>query len=167
MAGIVVLHPVSNNGLCDGLSDGVNLRSVATTRDADADVDCRQVLLSEHQNGFIDLVAERGGLDETQRLAVDADEATALLCMGDSSSRLKSKQIVHPNCRDTEEIARVSLNVRSICKRSPHLFLAKCLDSVCSGHDEFYRPRILLCAAQESVVVGENSWAADKQTSKQ
>lgn len=121
MTSIVVLHPVRDNSLCNRLSDGVNLRSVATTRDADTDVDCRQILLSKYQDRFVDLVAERGGLDEIQRLAVDADEATALLCMRDSSSRL---------------------------------FLAKCLDSICSRHDGFYRPRFLLCAAQETVEIG-------------
>ena len=36
---VVVLGVVGNEGLGDSLSDGVNLRGVTTTRDADSDVD--------------------------------------------------------------------------------------------------------------------------------
>lgn len=37
--GVVVLCVVGDEGLCDGLSDGVDLRGVTTTGDLDADVD--------------------------------------------------------------------------------------------------------------------------------
>jgi hypothetical protein len=93
-----VLLVVGDDGLGDGLTDGVDLRGVTTTGDADADVDvgcgllvlCRiarrmkqlramrglrtELVEAEDQDGLVDLEAEDLGLDEGKRLSVDLDE---------------------------------------------------------------------------------------------
>jgi hypothetical protein len=46
---------VSDDALGDGLSDGVDLRSVTTTGNADSDVDVGELFGAEDQDGFIDL----------------------------------------------------------------------------------------------------------------
>lgn len=96
---------VGDDGLGDGLADGVDLRGVTTTGDADADVDvgCGGVLVvlfvggaklrasmrgeertelveAEDQDGLVDLEAEDLGLDEGKRLSVDLDESLTSLC---------------------------------------------------------------------------------------
>lgn len=43
---------------------------------------------AEDEEGLVDLEAQDFGLDERERLAVDADEALALLAVGDSGGGL-------------------------------------------------------------------------------
>ena len=93
-----VLLVVGDDRLGDGLADGVDLRGVTTTGDADTDVDTGEFVGSNDQDGLVDLVlsimcpfffpggsllsyleAEDLRLDQTQRLAVNLDEALSLL----------------------------------------------------------------------------------------
>lgn len=50
-----VLLVVGDDGLGDGLADGVDLRGLATTRDADADVDTGELVGSDYEEGLVDL----------------------------------------------------------------------------------------------------------------
>lgn len=50
-----VLLVVGDQGLGDGLTDGVDLRSVTTTGDADADVDVGELVKTDDQEGLVDL----------------------------------------------------------------------------------------------------------------
>lgn len=52
---IDVLLVVGDDGLGDGLTDGVNLGGVTTTGDADADVDTGELVGSNDQEGLVDL----------------------------------------------------------------------------------------------------------------
>lgn len=47
---------VGNEGLGDSLADSVDLRGVATARDADADVDVGELVEADNQEGLVDLV---------------------------------------------------------------------------------------------------------------
>ena len=97
-----VLLVVGDDGLGNSLTDGVDLRGVTTTGDADADVDvgCWWLLVvwtkgaivsrceiglrtelveAEDQDGLVNLEAEDLGLDEGKRLSVDLDETLTSL----------------------------------------------------------------------------------------
>lgn len=52
---IDVLLVVGDDGLGDGLTDGVNLGGVTTTGDADTDVDTGELVGSNDQEGLVDL----------------------------------------------------------------------------------------------------------------
>jgi hypothetical protein len=65
--GIVVLGVVRNNGLCDCLSDCVDLGSVTTTLYADTDVDGCKGVFADDEDGLVDLEAEDFGLEESDR----------------------------------------------------------------------------------------------------
>lgn len=52
---IDVLLVVGDDGLGDGLTDGVNLGSVTTTGDADTDVDAGELVNTDNQEGLVDL----------------------------------------------------------------------------------------------------------------
>ena len=56
--GIVVLGIVRNDGLCDGLSDSVDLGSVTTTLYADTDVDGSESIFTDDEDGLVDFEAE-------------------------------------------------------------------------------------------------------------
>jgi len=75
---------VGDNGLGDGLTDGVDLRDVTTPRDAHADVDVRKLLETNDQERFINLEAEHLGLDKVQGLSVDLDQTFSGSAMCDS-----------------------------------------------------------------------------------
>jgi len=91
---VVVLGVVSDESLGDGLADGINLRSVTTTRDTDADVNgaealavtkrhVRELVLTDNQDGLVHLPAQDLRLNERDGLAVQADLALALLGVSD------------------------------------------------------------------------------------
>ena len=52
---IDVLLVVGDDGLGDRLTDGVDLGSVTTTGDTDADVDTGELVLADDQEGLVDL----------------------------------------------------------------------------------------------------------------
>ena len=90
-----VLLVVGDDGFGNGLADGVDLRGVTTTGDADADVDiscpyCQysyspsllgverrvrtELVNTEDQDGLVNLESQDLGLDEGKRLSVNLDE---------------------------------------------------------------------------------------------
>ena len=66
---------VGDNGLGDGLTDGVDLRCVSTASNSDADIDVGELLKTDDQEGFVDLESQDLGLNQVQRLSVDLDES--------------------------------------------------------------------------------------------
>jgi hypothetical protein len=70
---------VGDNGLGDGLTDGVDLRCVSTTSNSDADIDVGELLKTDDQEGFIDLESKDFGLDEVEGLSVNFDQALSSL----------------------------------------------------------------------------------------
>jgi len=50
-----VLLVVGDDGLGDGLADGVDLRDVTTTGNADADVDTGELVEADNQKRLVDL----------------------------------------------------------------------------------------------------------------
>jgi hypothetical protein len=70
---------VGNDGLGDGLTDGVNLGSVSTTGDSDANIDAGEFVETDCQEGFVDLKSQDLGLDEVERLSVDLNETLSCL----------------------------------------------------------------------------------------
>jgi len=79
---------VGNDGLSDGGTDGIDLGRHTATLYADADVKVGELLLSEDKDRLEGLESEGLGLNELNGLAIDLDEATALLGKSASSGRL-------------------------------------------------------------------------------
>lgn len=55
-----VLLVVGDEGLGDGLADGVNLGGVTTTGDTDTDVDTGELVSADDEDGLVGLCAEEG-----------------------------------------------------------------------------------------------------------
>ena len=70
---------VGNDGLRDGLTDGIDLGSVSTTSNSDTDVDVGELVEANDQEGFVDLESQDLGLDEVERLSVDLDQSLTSL----------------------------------------------------------------------------------------
>jgi hypothetical protein len=70
---------VGDNGLGNGLTDGVDLRCVSTTSNSDADIDVGELLETDNQEGFVDLESKDFGLDEVEGLSVNFDQALSSL----------------------------------------------------------------------------------------
>jgi hypothetical protein len=70
---------VGDNGLGDGLTDGVDLRCVSTTSNSDADIDVGELLETDDQEGFVDLESKDLGLDEVEGLSVNFDQTLSSL----------------------------------------------------------------------------------------
>ena len=90
--GVVVLGEVGDDCLGDCLADGVDLRGVTSTLDADADVDARERLLAGNKDTLVDLEAELLRLEEVDGRAVDADDALALTGVRDRRSSLQNHE---------------------------------------------------------------------------
>jgi hypothetical protein len=94
-----VLLVVGDEGLGDGLTNGVDLGGVATTGDADADVQVGELVEADNEEGLVDLEAQDLGLNELQRAAVDLDQALTSLGLGDGSGRLLLAEALNTLCR--------------------------------------------------------------------
>jgi hypothetical protein len=70
---------VCNDGLGDGLTDGIDLGCVSTTSNSDADIDTGELVETDDQEGFIDLESQDLGLDEVERLSVDLNKSLSSL----------------------------------------------------------------------------------------
>ena len=70
---------VGNDGLGNGLTDSVNLGSVSTASNSDADVDTSELVETDDQEGFVDLESQDLGLDEVEGLSVDLNEPLSCL----------------------------------------------------------------------------------------
>lgn len=82
---------VGDNGLGDGLTDGVDLRSVSTTGDADTDVDTGELLEADDEERLVDLEAEDLRLHEVKGLAIDLEETATGLAVGNRSGCIQKK----------------------------------------------------------------------------
>lgn len=60
------------------LAHGIDLRSVTTTGDADADIDLSELVGTEEEDRLVELRPEDLGGEQLERLAVDTDQALAL-----------------------------------------------------------------------------------------
>merc|ERR1719281_1992877 len=67
---------VRDDGLGDCLANRVDLRDETASTNANADVDLRESLLPEKQDGLIDLHLQNFGTNQVHRAAVDAHQAT-------------------------------------------------------------------------------------------
>jgi len=90
-----VLLVVGDDGFGNGLADGVDLRGVTTTGDADADVDISELVNTEDQDGLVNLESQDLGLDLGKRLSVNLDETLSGLAVGDSSRGLLLAEALH------------------------------------------------------------------------
>ena len=70
---------VCNDGLGDGLTDGVDLGGVSTTSNSDTDIDTGELVKTDDQDGLVDLESQDLGLDEVEGLSVDLDESLSSL----------------------------------------------------------------------------------------
>lgn len=66
---------VCNERLGDGLTDGVDLRCVSTSGNADADIDVLELVETGDQERLVDLESEDLWLDEVEGLSVHLDES--------------------------------------------------------------------------------------------
>lgn len=55
---------VCNEGLGDGLTDGINLGDVSTTGDSDADIDVGELLEADDEEWLVDLESQDLWLDK-------------------------------------------------------------------------------------------------------
>jgi hypothetical protein len=76
---IDILGVVGNDGLGNGSSDSVDLSSNTSTLDSDADIQIRELVLTQDQDGFKDLQTKDFGLDVLNGLSIDLDESPTLL----------------------------------------------------------------------------------------
>jgi len=81
--------------LGDGLADSIDLGSVTTTLDTDADVDLTVPVGTEEEDRLPHLKAECLGLHELDWHTVDLDEALALLHEGNSDSFALASKCLH------------------------------------------------------------------------
>ncbi|CAL5385889.1 unnamed protein product [Camellia sinensis] len=89
---INILLVESDECFGDALADGVDLGGVATALNADAHVDAGEALAAEEEDGLVGLVAEDLRLHQLDGAAVDLDQATATLAVGDGHGRLLSAE---------------------------------------------------------------------------
>lgn len=85
---IDVLLIEGNEGFGNTLADCVNLGGVTTTFHADAHVNAGETVATEKEDGLHRLVAEDLGLHQLDWAAVDLDEASAALAVGDGHGGL-------------------------------------------------------------------------------
>jgi hypothetical protein len=103
-----VLLVVGDDGFGNGLADGVDLRGVTTTGDADADVDISELVNTEDQDGLVNLESQDLGLDLGKRLSVNLDETL---------SGLEISRKYHVRLRARFVALRVYLAVGDSCWR--------------------------------------------------
>jgi hypothetical protein len=82
---IDVLLVVGNDGLGKSLTDSVDLGSVSTTLDADADVDVGELVRADAEDGLVDLELQDIGLNELNGGSVKADKTLAGLAVSNGS----------------------------------------------------------------------------------
>lgn len=70
---------VCDDGLADGLTDGVDLGCVSTTGNSDSDVDVGELVKTNNEEGFVDLESQDLWLDEVEGFAVNLDKTFASL----------------------------------------------------------------------------------------
>jgi predicted GTPase len=71
----------------------IDLRSLTTTTNANADINVGKTLLAEDKDGLEDLQAEDLGLDKLKRDTVNTDHTLSGLAVSDGSSRFLQMSI--------------------------------------------------------------------------
>lgn len=79
---------VCNYCLGNRLTNGVNLRSVSSSFDTNADIDTAERLLSRNKDGLVDFETKDLRLQKAKGRSIDVNEAATLLCVGDRSGGL-------------------------------------------------------------------------------
>jgi hypothetical protein len=87
---------VRNNGLGDGLTDGVDLCDFTTSLHADADINISKLFLSQKKHRLVGLDAEDLRLKVLDRAAIDLDDTLSVLAVSNSGSSFLQKAFV--NC---------------------------------------------------------------------
>jgi hypothetical protein len=123
---------VGDNGLGDGLTDGVDLRCVSTTSHSDADIDVGELLETDDEEGFVDLKSEDLRLDEVERLSVHLDQSfSGLLCLSSVFHHLHFRRgnwsFEAAAGQDKDRGALYP----AVCYRSSSLLLAEALNTLC------------------------------------
>ena len=134
---------VCDDRLGDGLADGVDLGSVSTSGDADADVDTSELVEADNQERLVDLESQDLGLDEAERLAVDLNQSlTSLFFFSSVSYPPVCLAVVHTLQWATAVAVHNSVSTEASQARpaSRHtcLLLAEALDTLgcrCHGCD--------------------------------
>mmetsp|Transcript_20441 Transcript_20441/g.60315 ORF Transcript_20441/g.60315 Transcript_20441/m.60315 type:complete len:242 (+) Transcript_20441:646-1371(+) len=85
---VYVFLVVGDDGLSNGLPDGVDLRRVAAALDADPNVDAGKALAAQQQDGLVHLELQHLWLDKLDRHAIDLHQTTPLFAVRDGDSRL-------------------------------------------------------------------------------
>ena len=93
--GVDVFGMVGNDGLGDGLSQGVHLRGVSSPLYPQTDIDVSEVFLPGSKDGLVDLEPEDFRLEVGDWAAIDVNKTTALLGLGDGSRCL----FIRPLCK--------------------------------------------------------------------
>ena len=79
---------VGNNRLGDRRSDSVDLCCDTSTLDSDANVEVRELVLSEDENWFENLQSHNFRLDVLDRLSIDLNETPSLFSECNGGGRL-------------------------------------------------------------------------------
>lgn len=123
---------VGDNGLGDGLTDGVDLRCVSTTSHPDADIDVGELLETDDEEGFVDLESEDLRLDEVERLSVHLNQSfSGLLYLSSVFHHLHfrrgnwSFETAAGGDKDRGAL------YPAVCYRSSSLLLAEALNTLC------------------------------------
>ncbi|KAG6480302.1 hypothetical protein ZIOFF_063782 [Zingiber officinale] len=90
-----VLLVVGDEGLGDALADGVDLRGLAAAADADADVDTREALPPEKEDGLEGLETKDLRLHQLDWHAVHLDQSTPALAVRHSHGRFLPAKALH------------------------------------------------------------------------
>jgi len=89
---------VCDNGLGNGLTDRIYLRSVSTTLDAYTDVNVCKGIFTSDKDGLIDLESQNLWLNEVDRRSIDADQAFSLTRMRNRSRCLFFPESLYGLC---------------------------------------------------------------------
>ena len=79
-----VLGMIGDNRLGNGGPNGIHLRCDTTPRNSNANVQITKLVLSDNQDGFVDLVPQLLRFQQFQRLTIDLDQTTTLFAKGHS-----------------------------------------------------------------------------------
>jgi len=82
---VYVLLVVGDEGLGDGLPNGIDLCDMTAALDSHTNVHSSKSLLAQQQHWLLDLESEQLGLDLLEGASVDLDEAIAALAVRDCS----------------------------------------------------------------------------------
>jgi len=93
---------VGDKGLGDSLTDGVDLRGVATSGHSYANVHIRELIETEDEEWLVDLVSENGRLDKLERPSIDLDDgrrSLASAAVSNCGRRLLLSEALNALCR--------------------------------------------------------------------